>query len=75
MFALLADEQAGKQLEGVEYSLQPHTGAATVTTRDERHRQQVLKQVKRNIRTHSIPAKATCWLSALQRSNKNYAYN
>lgn len=46
----------------------------TVTARDEHHRQQVLRQVKRNIKKGNLPVKATCWLSALQRSNKNYAY-
>lgn len=61
-------------MEGVRHSGQLEKGLATVTTRDEQHRQQVLRQVKRNIKKKNLPVKATCWLSALQRSNKNYAY-
>lgn len=65
MFALLVDDQTGMQLDGVSYSDAANRGTVTVRTRDESHRQHVLKTVKKNIRTQHIDAKATCWLSTL----------
>ena len=43
MFALLADESADKQLDGVERSGVPAIGKVTLTARDEQHRQSVLR--------------------------------
>lgn len=75
MFAMLVDDQTGTQVEGVTYTAHANTGTVTVRARDETHRQHVLKTVKKNIKTAKLPVKATCWLSSLQRANKNYIYS
>jgi len=58
----------------VQFSDSANRGTVTVRARDESHRQHVLKTIKKNIKTKKIDAKATCWLSTLQRANKNFIY-
>lgn len=71
--AALVDE-GGRPLEGVQWRMPRQGEVATVITRDERHRQEVLRQAKVAIRERNMPLKVACWLSPLQRQNKGEVY-
>ena len=61
-------------MDGVSVKRVQEGKAIILTCRDEKHRQQVFKNLKQQRKRAQVEVKIQCWLSHLQRCNKTEVY-